>query len=106
MAPPSSFREDELIDGIRNGGAKARRYENALFQQFGRLVWQRSTKWALSDEQARDAYTDAVIVVIRHLREGIFRGESSLYTYLRKIFSNKCIDVSRKKTTAIYEDPE
>jgi len=106
MPPSSSFREEEIIAGIVSGGPKAHLFEESLFTDFSRLIWQRPKRYGISDEAARDAYTDAVLVVIRHLRQGLFRAESSLYTYLRKIFFNKCIDVSRKKTTAIFEDPE
>ncbi|MEL7535245.1 MAG: sigma-70 family RNA polymerase sigma factor [Bacteroidota bacterium] len=104
--PSPSFREEEIIAGIANPGPRTHAFEKSLYTEFRRLIWQRPKHLGINNEAARDAYTDAVLVVIQHLRQGRFRGESSLYTYLRKIFFNKCIDVSRKKTTPIYEDPE
>ncbi|MEM7373834.1 MAG: sigma-70 family RNA polymerase sigma factor [Bacteroidota bacterium] len=98
------YSEEEILAGIQILSPTVRRYENALYQRYMHLIWKRPSKYGISDEQARDAYADTIVVALRQLRRGDFKGQSSLYTYLRTIFFRKCIDVSRKKTTTIYTD--
>ena len=44
-------------------------------------------------------YHDTVIAIINNIASGKFEGRSSLKTYIYQIFSNKCVDLLRKKTT-------
>lgn len=99
------YSETEILAGIMTLGPSVRKYENALYQRYMHLIWKRPAKYGLSDEQAVDAYADTIVVALRQLRRGDFKGESSLYTYLRTIFFRKCIDVHRKNRTTIYTDP-
>lgn len=89
-----------IIEGIRQGGVVRERSEFALYQKYAQFVAKRPRKYGLSDEQARDAYTDAFLVVIDHILSERFRGESTLKTYLSRIFRNKCVDIFRKNTTS------
>ena len=93
------FSDKELLTGLQVVGPQKHVWEERFFRQFQVLIWKRSRRFGLSDEEAGDAYTDAIIAFLKQLQQGKFRGESSIYTYLNRIFSNKCIDFSRKKTT-------
>lgn len=105
----SAYSDEEIILAIQEGGTRRRQFEDILFQQFVHLVWKRPKKYGLTEQEAGDAYADAVIALIRQLVTHKFRRDSSLYTYLRNIFWNKCVDFSRKKTSIgvmEYEFPD
>lgn len=56
-------------------------------------------KHRLPEEEAFDAYSDSVLVVIEGVHQGTYKGNSSLKSYLYKIFHNKCVDLFRKNST-------
>lgn len=56
-------------------------------------------KHRLSEEEAFDAYSDSVLVAIGSISNETFKAESSLKSYLYKIFHNKCVDLFRKNST-------
>ena len=56
-------------------------------------------KHRLAEEEAFDAYSDSILVAIENISDGTFQGNSSLKSYLYKIFHNKCVDLFRKNST-------
>ncbi|MEO1449494.1 MAG: sigma-70 family RNA polymerase sigma factor [Bacteroidota bacterium] len=99
MTHPLPSSDADIIAAIRAGGANRTRCENALYTEYAYLVWRRPRKYKLSDDEARDAYTEAFLAVVDHIVTERFRGESSIKTYLSRIFRNKCVDQHRKNTT-------
>ncbi len=91
--------DEEIIAAIQAGGIQRQRYEDLLYRRHMDFVRKRPRRYALSDEEARDAYTDAFLAVSDHIVSGKFRGDSSLKTYLSRIFRNKCVDQFRKNAT-------
>lgn len=89
----------EIIEGIRSGGIRRQKLATQIYQQYMGYVYKGQKRYKLSLEDARDAYADAVTGVCRHIREGRFRGESKLSTYLFKSFSNRCVDKIRRLTS-------
>ncbi len=99
---PFSFRkltDTELLDGIRAGSAQRRLYENELYDRYAYFVREGTRKHRLSEDDCASAYSDTILSVIDHIQTGRFEGRSNLKTYLYQIFSNKCVDFIRKKTT-------
>ena len=99
MAVSETSSDAEIIAGLRQGGVEQTRTEAMLYRRHADFVYKRPRKYRLSDEEARDAYTEAFLAVVSHVRSGRFRGESSIKTYLSRIFRNKCVDQHRKNTT-------
>lgn len=91
--------DQTLIQEIQAGGMHAERATATLFRQYAFFVKKRPAKYALNEEDALDAYSDAYLAVIDHIKSGRFRGESSIKTYLSRIFRNKCVDKARKNAT-------
>jgi RNA polymerase sigma-70 factor (ECF subfamily) len=89
----------EIIGRFRQGGIERRRGEEQLFSRFAYFIREGMRKHALSEEEAFDAYSDTILVAIENITNAGFEGRSSLKTYLSRIFSNKCVDLFRKKTT-------
>lgn len=50
-------------------------------------------------QEAQSAYNEAVMLTVHHIASGKFKQESSLTTYLARIFSNKCIDKTKAMST-------
>ncbi|MCB0835250.1 MAG: sigma-70 family RNA polymerase sigma factor [Bacteroidetes bacterium] len=99
MLGQKTVSDQELIQALKSGGAAKERYEYLLYRLHMDFVRKRPRKYKLTDEEARDAYTDAFLIVIDHITSGRFRGESSIKTYLSRIFRNKCVDRARKNST-------
>ena len=99
MFGKKAHSDQTIIDHIRKGGVQRSRYESILYQQYAYFVPKRPGKYALNDEEALDAYTEAFMAVVDHVVSGRFKGESSIKTYLSRIFRNKCVDRFRKNTT-------
>jgi len=92
------FHEASVIAGIQAGGSEKRKAEALLYDRFTYLIIKGKAKHYLSQEQATDAYADAVIAVVNHIAKGSFRTENKISTLLHQIFFNKCVDVLRKKS--------
>lgn len=95
----TSVSDQTLIQGLQSGPTERQRYEYLLYRRHVEFVRLRPRKYALTEEEARDCYTEAFLAVVDHIRSGRFRGESSIKTYLSRIFRNKCVDQFRKKST-------
>lgn len=91
--------DTELIEGIKAGGRTQEACIKLIYKQHLGFVHAGLQKYNLSKDELLDAYTDAVIALKTHVSKGVFRGESKVSTYLFQIFSNRCVDVIRKKTT-------
>jgi RNA polymerase sigma-70 factor (ECF subfamily) len=88
-----------IIEQLRQGGTDRRRSEEQLFSRFSYFIREGTTKHALSEDDAFNAYSDTILVAIENLISAGFEGRASLKTYLYQIFHNKCVDLIRKKTT-------
>jgi RNA polymerase sigma factor (sigma-70 family) len=97
--PLGPMSDPEIIRSLQSGFADRRRAEEALFSKYAYYMGEGIKKYHLSEESAFDAYSDSVLALLSALAEGSFRGESSLKTYLYRVFNNKCVDIIRKNTT-------
>ena len=89
----------DLITGIRAGGAQRRLYENKLYEKYSYLVADGVRKHRLAEDDCASAYSDSILTIFENISSGRFEGRSELKTYLYQIFTNKCVDAIRKKTT-------
>lgn len=85
--------------GIRAGGTQRRLYENKLYEKYDYLIADGTRKHRLTEDECASAYSDAILTVLDHITGSRFEGRSELKTYLYQIFSNKCVDAIRKRTT-------
>jgi RNA polymerase sigma factor (sigma-70 family) len=91
--------DQDMVDGIRTGGNQRRYFENKLYYKYRYLIRDGIRKHKIEDEDASIAYSDTILTVIEHISTGRFEGRAELKTYIHQIFSNKCVDVIRKRTT-------
>ena len=88
--------DQELIEGIRSGGTLRERSLNYLFDHWTFLIPKMCSIHKIHEEEAKDAYSDAVLALYQQIKKGDFQGKSKLSTYLYRIFYNKCVDILRK----------
>lgn len=91
--------DETLIHNLRQNNLTKRKAEEELFKKYSYFIREGMSKYSLIEEDAFDAYSDTILQAINNIIKDIFEQKSSLKTYLFKIFSNKCVDLIRKKTT-------
>jgi RNA polymerase sigma-70 factor (ECF subfamily) len=101
MPGSNSLKEaDRQIVGLlRQQGLDKRKGEESLFSEYAYFIREGMRKHRLSEDEAFDAYSDSVLVAIESISKDAFQGNSSLKSYLYKIFHNKCVDLFRKNST-------
>jgi RNA polymerase sigma factor (sigma-70 family) len=92
--------EEKLIAAIREGGKEKNLYVKQLISLFQGYIFKLRTDTGLSEIVLKDLYTDTVLLVIKHIEERTFRGESRLSTYFYKIFYFKTVDHIRQSATS------
>jgi RNA polymerase sigma-70 factor (ECF subfamily) len=91
--------DDEIIRSLKENKLMKRRAEEELFNRHAYFIKEGVSKYSLDQEEAFNAYSDTILQAIDNLISTRFENRSSLKTYLYKIFTNKCVDLLRKKTT-------
>ncbi|MFC5408370.1 RNA polymerase sigma factor [Larkinella bovis] len=91
--------DSDLIAGLKADGLQRRKAEDELYLKYQYLIADGQRKHRLDEDDCASAYSDTVISVIENIRGGRFEGKSGLSTYIYQIFSNKCIDLIRKKSS-------
>ncbi|GAB2543203.1 RNA polymerase sigma factor [Spirosoma aerophilum] len=89
----------ELMAGIRAGGTQRRIFENKLYEKYRYFINEGTRKHRLTEDESASVYSDTILTVFDNLTSDRFEGRSEFKTYLYQIFSNKCVDEIRKKTT-------
>jgi RNA polymerase sigma factor (sigma-70 family) len=93
------MQDSEIIHGLLSNNEIRSSFENHLYHQYKYFIEEGRRKYNLLYDESFSAYSDAVLSVIHNVVNRSFNNVSSLKTYLFQIFSNKCIDLIRKKTT-------
>ncbi|PYI90083.1 MAG: RNA polymerase subunit sigma-24 [Verrucomicrobia bacterium] len=91
--------ERELIDSIEQNGSERKKGEERLFTRYAYFIKEAIHKYSLSEEEAFDVYSDAILSAIEKISNGSFQRRSSLKTWVYQIFHNKYVDFIRKKST-------
>lgn len=94
-----NYIEDELSAKIIAGGKEGEEASMQLFNSLQGFIPTIQGKLNLPLDQVRDAYSDALVKLIRQIKNGSFRGESKLSSYFYSIFYNTAVDVTRKNST-------
>jgi RNA polymerase sigma-70 factor (ECF subfamily) len=97
------MQDAQLLEGLLINNAQRIHFEKALYLQYNYFIQEGMRKYNLQQDDSFSAYSDAVLAVLQNISNKSFSGQSSLKTYLFQIFSNKCIDLIRKRTTNKYQ---
>ncbi|HVZ96224.1 MAG TPA: sigma-70 family RNA polymerase sigma factor [Chitinophagaceae bacterium] len=91
--------DDSIVRNLKESAVEKRRAEEVLFSRYMYLINEGIHKYSLTEEESFNAYSDSILQTIYNVTNDNFENRSSLKTYLYRIFSNKCVDLIRKKTT-------
>ena len=94
-----TISDEQIIQGLKGEAQQKRFYENELYFQYEYFINEGCRKYHLTNDDGFSAYSDAIVSVINNILRSSFDHRSSIKTYLFQIFSNKCIDLVRKRTT-------
>jgi RNA polymerase sigma factor (sigma-70 family) len=97
------MEEFEILRGLVDDIMQREKFEKALYSKFLYFIKDGVHSYSLSYDDSFSAYSDTVLTAIHNIRNGKFEAKSSLKTYLTSIFSNKCIDLARKKKSAKWK---
>ncbi len=89
----------DIINDLLQDGIGLKKAEEQLFRQYAYFIEQAMHKYSLQEDEAFNAYSDAVMAAIAKIRNHSFEEKSSIKTWLYQIFHHKCVDLVRKKTT-------
>lgn len=99
MSPKKQYVDQEIINMIRSGGKDFEMASNHLFQAHLGYISKISQKLNLPLELTKDAYTDAIVKLIRQIKQGSFQQKSKISSYFYSIFHNTSVDYLRKHTS-------
>ncbi len=99
-----TYNDEHLIGEIHAGGRQQERAIKQLYEQCFHLARFGKTKYRqLDDDDVVSAYNMAILSVRNQILSGAFRGDSTLQTYLNRIFMNRCIDMLRSRSSNLVE---
>lgn len=79
---------------------------NYLYRQYGGFIKKGIRKYSLSEEDAVDAFGDALIGLCNRVSLDSFKLDGNLGGYLYRSFCNRCVDRVRKVTSSNIEQVE
>ncbi|MEZ4776753.1 MAG: sigma-70 family RNA polymerase sigma factor [Bacteroidia bacterium] len=100
------YSDEEIISGIKNGGVSRQRISNYLYRRHVDFVGKGKRKYRITEEDAVDAYGDAIIGLCNRVAQDAFQSEGNLAGYLYRSFCNRCVDRVRKNTSSIIDQVE
>ncbi len=91
--------DTDIINHLKKDPLQRRTAETKLFKEYQYFIANATKKHALNTEELQSVYCDSFMAVVEQILDGRFEGGSTIKTFFYRIFSNKCIDAVRKKTT-------
>lgn len=98
-----AFSNEEVIDGIKAGGLSQEKWLLKLYEAHFNLVYKALAKHKVNEEQAMDAYSDALVEFRKKILNDSFRGDSNYFSFLYSIFFNKIFNALAKNKTKKVE---
>lgn len=94
---PANSIDADLLNSIRGDEKRRGRYVKKIIDDHQGFIYKLRIETGLGEEDLKDIYTDTVLLVLQHIEDGIFKGESKLSTYFYRVFYFRTIDFVRKK---------
>jgi RNA polymerase sigma-70 factor (ECF subfamily) len=97
LAEPKTISQDEeVILSIKQGNKDKNKLVQKLIDDHHGFIHKLKLETGLSEIELKDIYTDTVLLVLQHIENNTFKGESKLSTYFFRIFYFKTVDYLRK----------
>ena len=95
--------EHILIQAIRNGGNGRTKGVQKIIDDHQGFIHKLKLDTGLGDDTLRDIYTDTVLLILQHIEDHTFKGDSKLSTYFFRVFYFKSVDFLRKQMASKIE---
>ncbi|TDE15317.1 RNA polymerase sigma factor [Dyadobacter psychrotolerans] len=95
--------EFELVAAIKAGSFEKNKYVKLLISDHQGYIYKLRTETGLDESVLKDIYTDTVLLILQHIENDTFRGDSRLSTYFYKIFYFKTVDYIRQNASSRIE---
>ena len=90
------YRDRDIISNIREGRTAREKAMKTLLLNHQGFIGKGQKEFQISREEARDAYHDALIGLMKMVLKDDFQQKAKLSTILYSIFYRKCIDLRQK----------
>jgi RNA polymerase sigma factor (sigma-70 family) len=77
---------------------KNRKVQKLIDDHYG-FIYKLKAETGLSEDILKDIYTDTVLLIIEHMENGTFKGDSKISTYFFRIYYFKTVDFLRKNAS-------
>lgn len=91
--------DQEIIYAIREGGHDAESAVKNLMNMHQGMIYDMKSKIHLDLESSKDAFADALSMVVWNIKTNTFKGDSKISSYLYRIYYNKSVDLLRHLST-------
>jgi RNA polymerase sigma factor (sigma-70 family) len=96
----SNYDETALILALKSGGVEREKYVSTLINGYKGYIFKIQSETGLNESTLKDLYTDTVMLVLKHIENETFRGDSRLSTYFYKILYFKTVDFIRTNASS------
>lgn len=100
------FSDKEIVDSIRQENADLDDVLTFLYDANLKPVMKAVSIYGGSPEASEDIFQDAIIATYHAIREGKFRGQSAVSTYIFAIAKNMALKAARRKERFSFEQIE
>jgi RNA polymerase sigma factor (sigma-70 family) len=94
--PPA---EPALLPPLKLSNTDKNRLVKKLIDEHYGFIYKLKAETGLSEDDLKDLYTDTVMLILDHMENGTFKGESKLSTYFFRIYYFKTVDFTRKSAS-------
>jgi len=85
LAITQSYSDQQIIEGLRSGGAAEDRSLRYVYQQHRERIVQFVVSKNGSEAEGKDIFQEGLLVLYKQIKQDKFRGESALGTYIFSI---------------------
>lgn len=95
----TAFIEDQVLLSLGDRYIDKNKNAQKLIDDHYGFIYKLKNETGLEEDTLKDIYTDTVLLILEHMENGTFKGESKLSTYFFRIFYFKTVDFLRKNAS-------
>ncbi|MEL6193926.1 MAG: sigma-70 family RNA polymerase sigma factor [Bacteroidota bacterium] len=94
------YSDEEIVEGLRQGGVEANIYIRYLYRKHVTLIIKLVTDNTGTEEEARDVFQDALVIFYEQVRRETFSLKAKISTYLYAVARNLWLNTLKKRKLA------
>ncbi|MEM6768172.1 MAG: sigma-70 family RNA polymerase sigma factor [Bacteroidota bacterium] len=105
-----AYSDEEIVEGLRQGGVEANIYIRYLYRKHVTLITKLVTDNTGTEEEARDIFQDTLVIFYEKVRGESFSLQAKISTYLYAVARNLWLNTLKKRKLAtkfqLYQEKE